>query len=83
MSVPRAARHSPADTAAPAPELEPMLLNALKQYPELETEMTSILANYYDEIMPNKEKAVEYYTKLLKLRPDEAVRQRLAELSAL
>ena len=63
-----------------APEFEPMLLNALKQYPELDTEMTSILANYYDEIVPNKEKAIEYYTKLLKLRPDEAVRNRLAEL---
>jgi len=63
-----------------APELEPMLIDALKQYPELETEMTSLLAYYYDEIVSNKDKAIEYYTKLLKLRPDEAVRQRLAEL---
>ena len=61
-------------------ELGPLLLNALKVYPELETDMTSLLANYYDELVFDKDKAIEYYTKLLKLRPDEAVRQRLAEL---
>jgi len=65
-----------------APELEPMLLDALKNYSELETEMTSLLAYYYDEVVPNKDKAIEYYTKLLKLRPDEAVRNRLNELKS-
>lgn len=64
-----------------AAEFEPILLNGLENYPEMKIDLTAKLAVYYDEVMSNKAKAIEYYEKLLKLDPtNTVVKERLGEL---
>lgn len=61
---------------------EAVLLNGIKEYPEMEQTLISKTAVYYDQLMNNKVKAIEYYRKLLKFTPNDAViKARIAELS--
>ena len=62
-------------------EIEPLLLNGIEKYPEMEADFIGLLAVYYDEIVPNKEKAIEYYEKLIALYPgNNNFEERLEEL---
>lgn len=61
--------------------MEPLLLKALEEAPELKIDMVSMLIRYYDDVVNNKEKAIEYLKKLLEINPKDSVaKQRLQEL---
>ena len=62
-------------------EIEPLLLRGIEKYPEMADDFVGSLAVYYDEIVPNKEKAIEYYEKLNALYPgNDNFEERLEEL---
>lgn len=62
-------------------KLEPLLLRAYEISPELKMDMTSLLALYYDVVLNNREKAVEYYQQAVQLDPrNTGAKDRLAEL---
>ena len=62
-------------------EIEPLLLSGMEKYPEMEADFVGLLAVYYDEIVPNREKAIEYYEKLIALYPgNDNFEERLKEL---
>jgi len=61
--------------------LEPLLMNAIEKSPEFEADLTSLTAVYYDQVMNNREKAIEYYEKALKVSPtNDTIASRLKEL---
>ncbi|MEK7159289.1 MAG: hypothetical protein AAB766_02190 [Patescibacteria group bacterium] len=60
---------------------ESVLLNGIEKYDEEKLALTNKTAVYYDELMGNVPKAIEYYEKTLKLSPnDQVVKKRLKEL---
>lgn len=60
---------------------EAIIERGIESYPEMKQNLISKAAVYYDEVMNNKEKALEYYKKLAELAPDDpAVKARLSEL---
>lgn len=60
---------------------ESVLLNGIEKYEEEKSALTNKTAVYYDELMSNVPKAIEYYEKTLKLSPNnQAVKKRLKEL---
>ena len=61
-------------------DLEKILLRGLEEYPEMKASLLAKLAVYYDELMNNKEKAIEYYEKALKENYNETMAKRLKEL---
>ena len=61
--------------------LEALLLRGLELVPESEVDFVSMLAKYYDELLGDKEKALEYYKRLTKLQgTNQQAQQRLIEL---
>jgi tetratricopeptide (TPR) repeat protein len=61
--------------------LEPLLTTGIEKYPEMDVTLMGMMAMYYDEIVPDKEKAIEYYEAILVKAPDSPlVDQRLSEL---
>ena len=64
-------------------DYEKIILNGIEKYPEQRQNMLSKAAVYYDEIMNNKAKAIEYYEKLLKLIPgDTQIKDRIKQLKS-
>ncbi len=62
-------------------KLESLLLKGLNLVPEAEVDFVSLLAKYYDELMPDKEKALEYYSRLVKLQTqNQDAQKRVFEL---
>ncbi|MCK4891270.1 MAG: tetratricopeptide repeat protein [Candidatus Pacebacteria bacterium] len=62
-------------------EIESLLLNGMEKYPEMKNDFIGLLTVYYDEVVPNKEKAIEYYEKLIALYPgNDNFEERLEEL---
>jgi tetratricopeptide (TPR) repeat protein len=64
-----------------APGFEAVLLKGQEQFPEAKNDFIGLLAFYYDEVVPNKAKAIEYYEQLVKIYPANAgLKERLEEL---
>jgi tetratricopeptide (TPR) repeat protein len=62
-------------------KLEPVLLRGIEEYPEMKNDLIMMTATYYDELMANKAKAIEYYEMVLKVDPSNATaKARIAEL---
>ena len=62
-------------------KLEPVLLRGIEEYPEMKKDLIMMTATYYDELMGNNEKAIEYYGKVLETDPTNAgAKARIAEL---
>ena len=60
---------------------ESVLLNGIEKYEEEKAALTLKTAVYYDELMNNMPKAIEYYEKALKLSPNnQTIIKRLKEL---
>jgi tetratricopeptide (TPR) repeat protein len=60
---------------------ESVLLNGIEQYEEEKAALTMKTAIYYDELMNNVAKAIEYYEKAVKLSPNnQEAKKRLKEL---
>lgn len=60
---------------------ESVLLNGIEKYEEEKLSLTQKTAVYYDELMGNIPKAIEYYEKTLKLSPNnQIIKKRLKEL---
>ncbi len=58
-----------------------LLDKALEKAPELKNDLLGIGVRYYDDVMNNKEKTIEYLEEKLKVDPDDSVaKQRLQEL---
>ncbi|MDD4606717.1 MAG: tetratricopeptide repeat protein [Patescibacteria group bacterium] len=51
-------------------EIEPLLLNGIEKYPEMKIDLMSKLALYYDEMVLDKNKAIEEYQAILELDPE-------------
>jgi len=60
---------------------EAVLLRGIEEYPEMEQNLVSKAAVYYDELMNDKVKALEYYQRMLKFDPSNSViKARISEL---
>lgn len=60
---------------------EKILLKGIEEYPEMKLALMAKLAVYYDEVMGNKTKAIEYYEKLVKAKYNlDVIEPRLKEL---
>ncbi|MBI5077436.1 tetratricopeptide repeat protein [Candidatus Falkowbacteria bacterium] len=63
------------------PGFEKILLKGIEEYPEMKLALMAKLAVYYDEMMQNYPKAIEYYEKLVKTKYNiEVIAPRLKEL---
>ncbi len=61
--------------------MKPLLEYAYENYPEARSEITSLLAQYYDLFEDNKAEALKYYNELLVFFPtDPAILLRIEEL---
>jgi len=64
-------------------KIEPLLLTGLKYNPEYEGNFLGMLAVYYDEVAKDRDKTIEYMTRLLEVDPsNEGALIRLQELKA-
>lgn len=54
-------------------KLEPLLLSGLANIPDSKQEFTILLASYYEDVMKDQVKAIEYYEKALELNPTDQV----------
>jgi tetratricopeptide (TPR) repeat protein len=64
-----------------AGSFEKVLLDGIANYPEMESGLVVKAAVYYDEVMNNEAKAIEYYQKALTYSPDDSsLKIRLDEL---
>ena len=62
---------------------ESVLFRGIEQYEEQRLALTIKAAVYYDELMNNAPKAIEYYEKALKLSPNnQTIKNRLKELKS-
>ena len=60
---------------------EAIITRGIEAYPEMKQNLVSKAAVYFDEVMNDKAKALEYYKQLAELAPDDpAVKVRLSEL---
>jgi len=60
--------------------LEPILLDAYEKIPEFRQDLTSLLAVYYDELIGDKAKAIEWYEKQMQFNSDPNIEVRINEL---
>src|SRR6056297_2418542 len=58
-----------------------LLDKALEKAPKLKNDLLAIGVRYYDDVMNNKEKTIDYFEEKLKVDPDDSLaKQRLQEL---
>jgi tetratricopeptide (TPR) repeat protein len=62
-------------------KLEPILLKGIEEFPEMKSALLNMTAVYYDELMNDKIKAIEYYKKTIERDPTKKdAKDRLTQL---